>query len=250
MRNPDRKTQQHIRLTCVAAALMAAYVILTGCGDDPDNQPAPSPGTEPPTTPTAPATETPKESASCELSETACEVGTELLAVLNSANVGAFAERLSAEQFECSGEQQRFPDEPFPLCEGAGAGEIREGYVVASSTHGSILSLSQLTADDFLKVGTSDANDWRILTAGCGPTAAPMPPCQSDATYTVVSGEDPDRYFLLRVDFSASWKVTGIMAGPTFQEPLDDAALNGGQVSSPAGHSSFQDLSEFIRWSP
>ena len=174
--------------------------------------------------------------------QSACDFGHSLAAALKSGDASFILSRWSAEPTTCPGDVPQLGG-PFPLCDGAVAGEVRFGYPFRGSTEGSELSAAQVGT----LFGTPPyaGSPWALRTVGCPPPIGTAP-C-SDSAIIVLSTQSvgPDLLFDVS-QTDGQWAFTLQTQGPLFQPDLDSILVNGGFVGT-STHGSVPDDTRFYR---
>jgi hypothetical protein len=189
-----------------AVALLAAFAFLaaTACGGDDSTGETPTPavpgtGTAAATaTPTSPAaTETASPEAGCPMVASACAQAGLIRAWIAAGDLDALVGAAEVRDYTCPAEPPNLGG-PYPLCEGAPAGEVRAGMAVARRySEGSTLSPEQYR--DFLR-GFVDAVDpeagdaqgsgeLRLVAVSCRPPGEDPAACsESIAIFSGILG--------------------------------------------------------------
>ena len=270
------------RLGSIAAVTLVGSLLALGCGpsksqgdtsggETTPRQDAPAtPTTDFPAAATATAisrrtaTPTPAPTpvpGACPVSRVACDAASIIAeAVVNGVSLQL---RLRTTSEACPGEGRRPPGSPFPLCDGASAGEIREGVWYAGSATGFFHSAANVAA---LIGQLADGRQrdrtlavWRPYTIGCPPHdercesrfVLVFLPTTPGGGRNVVAGPTGDLSI-------SSFEVVvnrGIWQISRFSNfgyvPLErvPAIAHGGVLENPP-HIALVDFSTYYRWSP
>lgn len=214
-------------LALLAMALVGALLAVS-CGGDDNKSTSVNPAVSPTSTPSATAVAT--SSGSCP-AETICSDARQLLDALNRHDADAILGRMQIQEFTCPGGPAIGDGSPYPLCDGATAGEKRSGYRVANSVTFVVVSRDQMA--EVLALGPNAAPwVWTLRTIGCPPAAGQSPCATRGLVVAAPQGTRARDYFIFDLSVGAGdWAIRQLTAGPLFQPQLDQALQDGGTVA-------------------
>lgn len=169
-------------LLLLVTAVVATSLACSGDGAGGSLTPTP---TAAPASPTAAASTSPTATA-CPVVAAACVLASRLQAAIASGNAAAITGLATTTSYACPGVRPMGPGGPYPLCEGAAAGETRTGIGIARRySEGAALSpaayqamLTQiLQAVDAQASDTVGAGTMRLLAVSCAEATASPATC-------------------------------------------------------------------------
>ncbi|HVA92548.1 MAG TPA: hypothetical protein VNL71_22230 [Chloroflexota bacterium] len=227
------------RAVCAGILVAAVTILAAACGGSSGSAtPSVAPpltataAIDPPASPalTAAPTATQHPIEPCP-EQSVCYLGHSLAAALKSGDATLILDHWPAQAATSPGDVPQLGG-PFPLCDGAAAGEVRSGYTLLGSTEGSVLSKAQVGT--LFGTPPYSGSPWALRTVGCPPSTGATP-C-SDGAIIVLSTQSvgPDLLVGLSLD-AGSWTINFVRRGPLFQEDLDSVLVNGGIVGGSGG---------------
>ena len=185
----------------------------------------------------------------CPVDERACEAAATIQGWLDEGEPAAILARYPASDHTCPGPEPEFHGEPFPLCNGATAGEIRTGYVLGIDTTALVYSLERMT-ELLDQRGTN--RDWRAVSVAC-PREADPAHCQQSTVVSFAAfspaGElmDEQGLILFELKFDGSgWHLQMITSAFLFG--LRETLIHGGEIPVDA-HAAVAPYAEAFPWS-
>lgn len=218
-------------------------------GIEPQASPTPSPSPVPSASP----------ASACPVAGPACSFAANLSFWLLTGNLDPLVGRTSFTAFTCPGPHATTPSDPFPLCDGADAGEQRLGFSIELfGPNNEVVSpegYRQLLRD-YVQAGSKGASDqYGSLEARGVAIACPIPTGGCDEKFAVAfSGGKPSSprteliFFITAPASQPVFAFAGLLMGSIVPPGLD-ILFNGGElpVAVPSG---FPPFGAFHPWSP
>ncbi|MEX2245953.1 MAG: hypothetical protein WEC75_04635 [Dehalococcoidia bacterium] len=230
-------------LTTIIIATFAAMALAACAGGDDTPEPtsapratstqAPAPSPTPAPDPTAPAA-----SGGCAGAEESCALAEQIATELLSGDLDAVVSRVRLRPYTCPGPEPEGLGGAYPLCEGAAAGDVREGLSHAHlQSEGGVISPDALrtTLEGWLSAADASASDSfstggpAFATVGCPMTAAGVD-CTGaiGVVFTMIAAGGGRGLLELVIQRDAdgpgiTWLVTGIVT-----ENLNNEIVSGG----------------------
>jgi hypothetical protein len=191
--------------------------------------------------------------ARCPVDDRVCGVASEVEDILASGDADVFIEHFEERQFECPGPESTGKGEPFPLCLGASAGELRSGYLFLNDSTGTVVS-SLWLRDHLSKLSDASSHyHWRVHAIGC--IGAEEGGCVDgfviviaplDKTGHEIVGKPSYQVFRARFSDALGWEVVNIASAWFFGTP--DLLLDGGPVISRNPHVILEGVMTLHLW--
>jgi hypothetical protein len=224
------------RLVLLAMALVGALLAVS-CGGDDNKSTSVNPAVSPTSTPAATAATAVATSPGACPAEAICSDARQLLDALNRHDADAILGRMQIQEFTCPGGPAIGDGSPYPLCDGATAGEKRSGYREANSVTFVVVSRDQQAQGLALGPGAAPWV-WSLRTIGCPPAAGQTPCASRGLVVAAPQGTGARDYFIFDLSVgTGDWAIGLVTGGPLFQSQLDQALQDGGTVATES-HSS------------